>query len=163
MSKFHVDLYGWQREAIRRAEGAGVSVSFDPRCKCPQVAKVGPRRFEMTLPAMPVSMSREDFLVHRSSFIHEMGHTARPEIFDIMEGRKLRAGSPAWACLNALEDCAQERAVAKRFPGDRMALSDGVGVIIARQIAKLPNEEIPPEALEMAKRQFCLKGLMLGA
>lgn len=163
MSKFHVDLYGWQKEAIRRAESAGVSVTFDPACKCPQVAKTGARRFAMTLPTLPENLTREDFLVHRSSFIHEMGHTARPEIFDIMERRKLRAGTPAWACLNALEDCAQERAMGKRWPGDRAALSDGVGVIISRQIAKLPGEGIPPEALEMAKRQMVLKGLMLGA
>jgi hypothetical protein len=162
-----LDLYGWQKEAARRAAGVNVTLTVDAETKVPIAGtNDGGRSFEIKLPAMPADATRDDFLIYRRSFLHELGHVARREVFAIQQRDGFKSGTRRWFCLNAIEDSAQERDMARANPGDRIALVEGNDALLARMVTQLaeqpaPGPEITDEQLDHARKVSALSALIL--
>jgi hypothetical protein len=115
---------------------------------------------------MPADATRDDFLIYRRSFLHELGHVARREVFSIQQRDGFKSGTRRWFCLNAIEDSAQERDMARANPGDRIALTEGNDALLARMVTQLakqpaPGPEITDEQLDHARKVSALSALIL--
>ena len=152
-----LNAYGWQKEAARRARADGVRLLIDPAIKVPSAGTSDGKTFEVRIPALPLDATHDDFLIYRRSFIHELGHIARRECFEIQKTEGLRFGTRRWFCFNAIEDSAQEREVQAEHIGDRKALNEGLDALMARIIGELETQSpLPPEVTD-EQRDHALK------
>lgn len=141
-----LDAHAWAQECTRRAAGAGIAFKWDSTIGAPCTDGKTVR-----VPPLPADATAEDFTILRGSVIHECGHLLRPACFDIAKREKLDGESPLFACLNIVEDAAQERASAMRWKGDRRSLAESHKAITARQCRKAsepmkPGESVSPDA-----------------
>lgn len=126
-----LDARAWAQECARRAGNAGIAFRWDTTISAPCTDGKSVR-----VPPLPTNATAEDFTILRGSVIHECGHLLRPACFSIAKREKLDMASPLGACLNIVEDAAQERASAMRWKGDRRSLAESHKAIAARQIRK---------------------------
>lgn len=131
-----IDNWAWHQEIARRCGSMGIGFRVDP--DAPTASTDGKT---VVVPALPAHATRDDFMIHRGSVIHECGHVIRPEAFKILEREKLKMGSPLWACMNIVEDAAQERALADAYRGDRITLAAMHAAILRRQTTKMAAME----------------------
>lgn len=138
----------WARECARRAQALGVCFKFDPRASTAYTDGT-----TVTCPTPPKNPTAEDFTLLRGSVIHECGHVVRKEIFDILKKAGTKGGSPMWALSNMIEDEAQERAIARQWPGDEKTVRDMWTILMRRQIdAAGKAAPVSPEYVETSAK-----------
>lgn len=126
----------WARECSRRARALGINFQFDHTASTAYTDGT-----TVTCPTLPQNPTPEDFTLLRGQVIHECGHVVRKDIFDILSKAGVKGGSPLWALTNMIEDEAQERAVARQWPGDEKVMRDTWTILMHRQINAAMNAE----------------------
>lgn len=141
----------WARECSRRAAALGVGFQFDDRASTAYTDGN-----TVYCPTLPDNATPEDFTVLRGQVIHECGHVVRKEVFEILRRFDVKGGSPIWGIMNMIEDEAQERAIARQFPGDETAMRDLWAILMQRQIDQASKDSpIPdPESADKARRMM---------
>lgn len=116
------ELYDLNRWVRFECGQAGVSVQFDPDAVGPYTT-----RNTIVLPALRSDMTMDDAIKLRAYVVHELAHHIHgPDVFSIMEKNGLTMDStPITTLLNMIEDGRIERAAARAYKGDAVALSAG--------------------------------------
>lgn len=121
------DLRVVVREVTRRAGARRINVTYSKEATTAMA-----NEDSIILPVLRHPVSTEELKLHRYRALHELGHHDRPEVFDLGKRAQLPA-KPFWF-WNLVEDEAQERETQARWPGDRVALEEGRGIHVKRQL-----------------------------
>lgn len=111
------NTWDWQREIHRRCGAAGVTFKFDPKAS---TAYTDGRT--IVVPTPPENATTSDYVTLRGQVIHECGHIARSEVFDIVKEARLTTHNPLFAIFNQIEDRVQEHVSVEGYIGDALTL-----------------------------------------
>lgn len=128
------NTWDWQREIHRRCGAAGVGFRFDEKASTAYTDG-----HTIVVPSPPEKATPGDYTVLRGQVIHECGHIARKEVFDVVKKAKLTNSNPLFMIYNQIEDRIQEHACSEDYIGDAMTLDQMHAMMNEKFITQAPS------------------------